>query len=194
MLRPLASAPDFLAGGAVASRCRETGAGSSPRCRSRRPRRRRWPARHDCGDAGRRAPGARAARRGGTLDWIAPSGSYAVEEPIARIDGAEISLLQRWPVRSRGLTATGSRPTCRSSPGSGCWTCSSRSRDGSTAAVPGGFGTGKTLLLQQIAKWCDADVIVYVGCGERGNEMADVLDELRRLDDPRTGGRCSTAP
>ncbi len=46
---------------------------------------------------------------------------------------------------------------------------------GSSAAVPGGFGTGKTMLLQQIAKWCDADVIVYVGCGERGNEMADVL-------------------
>ena len=58
---------------------------------------------------------------------------------------------------------------------------------GSTAAVPGGFGTGKTVLLQQIAKWCDADVIVYVGCGERGNEMADVLEELPRLDDPRTG-------
>jgi V/A-type H+-transporting ATPase subunit A len=60
---------------------------------------------------------------------------------------------------------------------------------GSTAAVPGGFGTGKTVLLQQIAKWCDADVIVYVGCGERGNEMADVLQELAELTDPRTGGR-----
>jgi V/A-type H+-transporting ATPase subunit A len=60
---------------------------------------------------------------------------------------------------------------------------------GSAAAVPGGFGTGKTVLLQQIAKWCDADVIVYVGCGERGNEMADVLGELSELADPRTGGR-----
>jgi V/A-type H+-transporting ATPase subunit A len=58
---------------------------------------------------------------------------------------------------------------------------------GSTTGVPGGFGTGKTVLLQQIAKWCDADVIVYVGCGERGNEMADVLHELPRLEDPRTG-------
>jgi V/A-type H+-transporting ATPase subunit A len=58
---------------------------------------------------------------------------------------------------------------------------------GSTAAVLGGFGTGKTVLLQQIAKWCDADVIVYVGCGERGNELADVMDELRNLEDPRTG-------
>jgi V/A-type H+-transporting ATPase subunit A len=60
---------------------------------------------------------------------------------------------------------------------------------GSAAAVPGGFGTGKTLLLQQIAKWSDADVIVYVGCGERGNEMAEVLEELSTLRDDRTGGR-----
>ncbi|MGI5200775.1 V-type ATP synthase subunit A [Spirillospora sp. CA-108201] len=60
---------------------------------------------------------------------------------------------------------------------------------GGTVAVPGGFGTGKTMLLQQVAKWCDADVIVYVGCGERGNEMADVLEELAELGDPRTGGR-----
>ena len=59
---------------------------------------------------------------------------------------------------------------------------------GGTAAVPGGFGTGKTVLLQQIAKWSDADVIVYVGCGERGNELADVLKELAELTDPRTGG------
>ena len=59
---------------------------------------------------------------------------------------------------------------------------------GSTAAVPGGFGTGKTVLLQQIAKWCEADVIVYVGCGERGNEMAEVLDDFATLTDPRTGG------
>src|SRR3546814_4746330 len=57
---------------------------------------------------------------------------------------------------------------------------------GSTASVPGGFGTGKTMLLQQIAKWCDADVIVYVGCGERGNEMADIVEELQSLVDPRT--------
>jgi V/A-type H+/Na+-transporting ATPase subunit A len=60
---------------------------------------------------------------------------------------------------------------------------------GGTAAVPGGFGTGKTMLLQQIAKWCAADVIVYVGCGERGNELAEVVAELLELSDPRTGGR-----
>lgn len=60
---------------------------------------------------------------------------------------------------------------------------------GSATAVPGGFGTGKTVLLQQIAKWCDADVIVYIGCGERGNELADVLADFTELSDPRTGGR-----
>ena len=60
---------------------------------------------------------------------------------------------------------------------------------GSTAAVPGGFGTGKTVLLQQVAKWCDADVIVYVGCGERGNEMAEIVADMLDLTDPRTGGR-----
>ena len=59
--------------------------------------------------------------------------------------------------------------------------------------MPGGFGTGKTMLLQQIAKWCDADVIVYVGCGERGNEMADVLAEFPSSTDPRTGGRWPSA-
>ena len=58
---------------------------------------------------------------------------------------------------------------------------------GGKAAIPGGFGTGKTVLLETIAKWCDADVIVYVGCGERGNELAGLLDELTHLDDPRTG-------
>jgi V/A-type H+-transporting ATPase subunit A len=62
---------------------------------------------------------------------------------------------------------------------------------GGTSAVPGGFGTGKTVLLQQITKWCDADVIVFVGCGERGNELAEMLTELSDLSDPRTGGMLS---
>ena len=57
---------------------------------------------------------------------------------------------------------------------------------GGRAALPGGFGTGKTVLQEALAKWCDADVIVYVGCGERGNEMAEVLDEFPQLEDPRT--------
>jgi V/A-type H+-transporting ATPase subunit A len=123
----------------------------------------------------------------GPVEWIAPAGDYGVDDPIARVGGCELTLAHRWPVRrprpvrERLHTAvplvTGQRvldllyPIAR----------------GSTAGVPGGFGTGKTVLLQQIAKWCDADVIVYVGCGERGNEMADVLSELTELEDPRTG-------
>ena len=125
----------------------------------------------------------------GRLEWLADGGSHGVDGTIARIGGEDVRLSHRWPVRrprpfrSRSAAAavaplvTGQRaldlffPVGR----------------GSSASVPGGFGTGKTVLLQQIAKWCDADVIVYVGCGERGNEMADVLRDLRELEDPRTG-------
>ncbi len=123
----------------------------------------------------------------GGVEWVAAAGEYAVDQPVARIDGEEIAMSRRWPVRvprpvkERVELAeplvTGQRvldllfPVAR----------------GSTAGVPGGFGTGKTLLLQQIAKWCDADVIVYVGCGERGNELADILEEFATIEDPRTG-------
>ena len=122
----------------------------------------------------------------GAVEWLA-TGECTVSDPVARIAGRELTPAHRWPVRrprpiesrirSGAPLVTGQRaldlffPVAR----------------GSSAAIPGGFGTGKTVLLQQIAKWCDADVIVYVGCGERGNEMADVLQELTRLDDPRTG-------
>jgi V/A-type H+/Na+-transporting ATPase subunit A len=123
----------------------------------------------------------------GPVEWLAPAGEYTVEEPVARIGGVDVRLAHRWPVRRP-------RPVSARLPGSAPLTTGQRALDlffpiarGSTAAVPGGFGTGKTVLLQQIAKWCDADVIVYVGCGERGNEMADVLSELPELEDPRTG-------
>ncbi|HZK06346.1 MAG TPA: V-type ATP synthase subunit A [Actinomycetaceae bacterium] len=125
----------------------------------------------------------------GEVTWIAPRGGVHSRDTIARIGDAEVRLAERWPLREPrpfrdrplGVTPlhTGQRvldliqPLAR----------------GAAAAVPGGFGTGKTMLLQQIAKWCDADVIVYVGCGERGNEMADVLDGLAELTDERTGGR-----
>jgi len=123
----------------------------------------------------------------GEVEWVAPGGEVSAGEVVARVAGAEVTLTHRWPVRQRRAVAerlpavaplvTGQRvldlffPVAR----------------GGTAAVPGGFGTGKTVLLQQIAKWSDADVIVYVGCGERGNEMADVLEEFAALSDPRTG-------
>jgi len=129
------------------------------------------------------------AGAGGVLTWIAPEGEVVVRDVVARVGTREVHLGEPWPVRvprpfrDRPAGAvplhTGQRvldllyPVAR----------------GAAAAVPGGFGTGKTVLLQQIAKWSDADVIVYVGCGERGNEMADVLDGLSSLVDARTGGR-----
>jgi V/A-type H+-transporting ATPase subunit A len=123
----------------------------------------------------------------GTIEWIAPMGDYTVAEPIARVAGRELTLLQHWPVRVP-------RPALQRLRADVPLVTGQRALDllfpiarGSSAAVPGGFGTGKTVLLQQIAKWCDADVIVYVGCGERGNEMADVVEEMRTLDDPRSG-------
>ena len=123
----------------------------------------------------------------GVLDWIAPEGQYRVGEVIARLGSSELRLSQRWPVRRP-------RPVHARLPAAGPLVTGQRVLDllfpiarGSTAAIPGGFGTGKTVVLQQIAKWCDAAVIVYVGCGERGNELADVLEEFEALEDPRTG-------
>ncbi len=125
----------------------------------------------------------------GPLDWIAAAGDYAADEAIAMVSGRPVAIATRWPVRQ-------ARPYRRRRDDAVALTTGQRVLDllfpiarGSTAAVPGGFGTGKTVLLQQIAKWCDADVIVYVGCGERGNEMAEIVADMRELSDPRTGGR-----
>ncbi len=127
----------------------------------------------------------------GRLEWVRDAGACGADEVVARIGGTEVTLAQWWPVRR-------SRPLRERREGTEPLVTGQRVLDavfpvakGGTAAVPGGFGTGKTMLLQQIAKWCDADVIVYVGCGERGNEMADVIDELGELTDPRTGGLLS---
>ncbi len=125
----------------------------------------------------------------GRIDWLAPEGEYAVDEPIARIADRELTLLQRWPVRRARPVGTRLDAAAPLRTGQRVLDLFYPLARGSTAAVPGGFGTGKTVLLQQIAKWCDADVIVYVGCGERGNELADVLHELSELEDPRTGRR-----
>ena len=125
----------------------------------------------------------------GTLDWIAAADDYAADEAIATVGGQPVAIAARWPVRQ-------ARPYRGRRDDAVALTTGQRVVDllfpiarGSTAAVPGGFGTGKTVLLQQIAKWCDADVIVYVGCGERGNEMAEIVADMRELSDPRTGGR-----
>ncbi len=125
----------------------------------------------------------------GRLDDIRAPGRYGGDDVVAVVAGGPVTMAGWWPVRrARPYRArveaatplvTGQRVLDALYPVT----------KGGAAAVPGGFGTGKTVLLQQIAKWCDADVIVYVGCGERGNELADVVSELGELSDPRTGGR-----
>jgi V/A-type H+-transporting ATPase subunit A len=125
---------------------------------------------------------------GGPVSGIHPGGPVSLEGVIATIGKAAVRLTSAWPVRQ-------SRPYRERRDADAPLITRQRVIDllfpvtrGGTTAVPGGFGTGKTMLLQQITKWCDADVIVYVGCGERGNELADMLDELAGLTDPRTGG------
>jgi len=125
----------------------------------------------------------------GSVSALRPASATPDRQPVATVGGVDVPLMEWWPVRRP-------RPVRERVDAAVPLLTGQRSIDllfplarGSSAAVPGGFGTGKTMLLQQIAKWCDADVIVYVGCGERGNEMADVLDELGTMTDPRTGGR-----
>ncbi|MBN2551987.1 MAG: V-type ATP synthase subunit A [Spirochaetales bacterium] len=128
---------------------------------------------------------------GGTLKSLAVEGEYTVEEPIALIEseGGEraVPMMQRWPIRTP-------RPTGERLPANRPLITGQRVIDtlfpvvrGGTVAIPGGFGTGKTMTQHAIAKWCDAQIIVYIGCGERGNEMTDVLSEFPKLIDPRTG-------
>jgi V/A-type H+-transporting ATPase subunit A len=128
---------------------------------------------------------------GGEVVEIATEGVYRDDEIVCRLrDGNtiyEIAMSQRWPVRVP-------RPVAERLPADEPMVSGQRILDclfpvarGGTAAIPGGFGTGKTVLLETVAKWCNADVIVYVGCGERGNEMAGLLDEFTHLEDPRSG-------
>jgi V/A-type H+-transporting ATPase subunit A len=123
----------------------------------------------------------------GEVEWVAPAGEHAEETPVATVAGRGVTVTEYWPVRrARPVRArldlarplhTGQRVIDLLYPVA----------LGSTAAVPGGFGTGKTVLLQQVVRWCSADVLVFVGCGERGNELADALTDLSALTDPRTG-------
>jgi len=123
----------------------------------------------------------------GTVTGVRP-GPATVTGAVAEINGQPVPMLQRWPVRQP-------RPVARRLDATRPLITGQRVIDtlfpvarGGTAAIPGGFGTGKTVLEQQIAKWADADVVVYVGCGERGNELTEVLEEFPRLTDPATGG------
>lgn len=128
----------------------------------------------------------------GIVTKVAPDGSYRIFDPIVtiRLDNGkeqELTIAQRWPIRIP-------RPTLNRYAASKPLITGQRILDtlfpiakGGTAAVPGGFGTGKTMTQHQIAKWANADIIIYIGCGERGNEMTQVLEEFSHLTDPRTG-------
>ncbi|HEU4543752.1 MAG TPA: V-type ATP synthase subunit A [Jiangellaceae bacterium] len=125
----------------------------------------------------------------GQVTWLSDPGEIADDATVARVGERDVLLWEHWPVRRRRPFIARDDAVVPLHTGQRVLDLLFPVGRGYAAAVPGGFGTGKTVLLQQIAKWCDADVIVYVGCGERGNEMADVLAELAELTDPRTGGR-----
>ena len=127
----------------------------------------------------------------GKVTYAAPDGEYHLNDVILRVEDAEgneheLTLCQKWPIKQP-------RPFTKRLPIDRPLITGQRVIDtilpiakGGTAAVPGGFGTGKTMTQHQLAKWCDADIIVYIGCGERGNEMTQVLEEFSGLIDPKT--------
>ncbi|HKL29554.1 MAG TPA: V-type ATP synthase subunit A [Natrialbaceae archaeon] len=116
------------------------------------------------------------------------SGNFTVDEPVVTLDnGEEVTMHQEWPVRE-------ARPTVEKETPSDPLMSGQRILDGlfplakgGTAAIPGPFGSGKTVMQHQLAKWSDADIVVYIGCGERGNEMTEVIDDFPDLEDPTTG-------
>ena len=128
----------------------------------------------------------------GKVVSIEGSGTYTEDAELLVLEGENgkrhtLSMQHDWPVRRP-------RPSAGRLPADAPMVTGQRILDtlfpvarGGRAALPGGFGTGKTVLQESLAKWCDADIIIYVGCGERGNEMAEVLDEFPHLEDPRTG-------
>lgn len=115
-------------------------------------------------------------------------GEATVTDPVVWLDeGAPLTMAERWPVRRPRPAGGRLAPTQPFLTGQRVFDLLFPVGEGGTVAVPGGFGTGKTVIEQALAKFGDADIVVYVGCGERGNEMADVLDEFAALADPRTG-------
>src|SRR6056297_74085 len=116
------------------------------------------------------------------------SGSFTVEETVAELDsGEEIAMRQEWPVREPRPTVEKQTPTEPLVSGQRILDGLFPIAKGGTAAIPGPFGSGKTVTQHQLAKWADADIVVYVGCGERGNEMTEVIEDFPELEDPITG-------
>jgi V/A-type H+/Na+-transporting ATPase subunit A len=121
----------------------------------------------------------------GTVEEI-KSGDFTVDQTVAVIDGKEIMMMQKWPVRFGRPVNRKLMPDIPLLTGQRILDTLFPISKGGTAAIPGGFGTGKTVTQQQLAKWSDADIVVYIGCGERGNEMTEVLTLFPELEDPRT--------
>ena len=129
-----------------------------------------------------------------TVRKVMPDGKYTVNDTIVTVElpdhtMRELKLAQKWPIRIP-------RPTAKRLPASHPLVTGQRVLDtvfpiarGGTAAIPGGFGTGKTMTQHSIAKFSDANVIIYIGCGERGNEMTEVLEDFSKLEDPKTGNK-----
>ena len=128
----------------------------------------------------------------GEVTFAEKDGSYTINDVIIKITdetGAEhdVTLCQKWPIRKARPYAERKTPTEPLITGQRVIDALFPIAKGGAAAIPGGFGTGKTMTQHQLAKWCDADIIVYIGCGERGNEMTQVLEDFTALIDPRTG-------
>lgn len=127
----------------------------------------------------------------GELVELAGKGDYTVVEPIARIrtsDGVkEVTMLRKWPMRKMRPYKEKLAPKELLSSGQRVIDMFFPVTKGGTACIPGPFGSGKTVVQQQLAKWADADIVVYIGCGERGNEITDVLLEFPELKDPKSG-------
>ncbi|MGA1820202.1 MAG: V-type ATP synthase subunit A [Thermoplasmatota archaeon] len=126
----------------------------------------------------------------GVVRSIVPPGNYTIDERICTIStphgDLDLTMVQRWPVRLARPFKKKRDPNVPLITGQRILDTFFPIAKGGTAAIPGGFGTGKTVTQHQLAKWSDADVILYIGCGERGNEMTDVLREFPHLEDPRT--------
>lgn len=114
-------------------------------------------------------------------------GSYTVEDPIGSIQGKPLFLMHRWPVRMPRPFKEKLMPDIPLLTGQRIFDTLFPVAKGGTACIPGGFGTGKTVMQHQLAKWSDSEIVVYIGCGERGNEMTEVLTEFPALKNPRTG-------
>lgn len=128
----------------------------------------------------------------GVVTKVSENGQYKVTDTIIELQDEhgethKLTLCQRWPIRTPRPVAERLQTTVPLITGQRIIDTLFPISKGGTAAIPGGFGTGKTMTQHQLAKWCDADIIIYVGCGERGNEMSQVLDEFSELIDPKSG-------